>query len=92
MGRNGNLRDTFGPSKLQYRNEQDQWIDLGFDFAGNEPTIAVSGLDLSVMGARRRANRLIAKTNDWKDTMWDWAQRNDLNDIRSNQMNSINNN
>lgn len=43
-------------------------------------------------GARRRANRLIAKTNDWKDTMWDWAQRNDLNDIRSNQMNSINNN
>lgn len=43
-------------------------------------------------GARRRANRLIAKTNAWKDTMWDWAQRNDLNDIRSNQMNSINNN
>lgn len=43
-------------------------------------------------GARRKANRLIAKTNDWKDTMWDWAQRNDLNDIRSNQMNSINNN
>lgn len=43
-------------------------------------------------GARKRANRLIAKTNDWKDTMWDWAQRNDLNDIRSNQMNSINNN
>ena len=43
-------------------------------------------------GARRRANRLIAKTNDWKDTMWDWDQRNDLNDIRSNQMNSINNN
>ena len=42
--------------------------------------------------ARKRANRLIAKTNDWKDTMWDWAQRNDLNDIRSNQMNSINNN
>lgn len=42
-------------------------------------------------GARRRANRLLAKTNDWKDTMWDWAQRNDLNDIRSNQMNSINN-
>ena len=42
--------------------------------------------------ARRKANRLIAKTNDWKDTMWDWAQRNDLNDIRSNQMNSINNN
>lgn len=41
---------------------------------------------------RRKANRLIAKTNDWKDTMWDWAQRNDLNDIRSNQMNSINNN
>ena len=43
-------------------------------------------------GARKRANRLIAKTNDWKNTMWDWAQRNDLNDIRSNQMNSINNN
>lgn len=43
-------------------------------------------------GARRKANRLIAKTNDWKDIMWDWAQRNDLNDIRSNQMNSINNN
>lgn len=43
-------------------------------------------------GARRKANRLLAKTNDWKDTMWDWAQRNDLNDIRSNQMNSINNN
>lgn len=43
-------------------------------------------------GARRKANRLITKTNDWKDTMWDWAQRNDLNDIRSNQMNSINNN
>ena len=43
-------------------------------------------------GARRKANKLIAKTNDWKDTMWDWAQRNDLNDIRSNQMNSINNN
>lgn len=43
-------------------------------------------------GARRKANRLIAKTNDWKDTMWDWAQRNDLNNIRSNQMNSINNN
>lgn len=43
-------------------------------------------------GARRRANRLIAKTNDWKDTMWDWSLRNDLNDIRSNQMNSINNN
>lgn len=43
-------------------------------------------------GARKKANRLIAKTNDWKDTMWDWAQRNDLNDIRSNQMNSINNN
>lgn len=43
-------------------------------------------------GARRKANRLIAKTNGWKDTMWDWAQRNDLNDIRSNQMNSINNN
>ena len=42
--------------------------------------------------ARRKANRLIAKTNDWKNTMWDWAQRNDLNDIRSNQMNSINNN
>lgn len=42
--------------------------------------------------ARRKANRLIAKTNNWKDTMWDWAQRNDLNDIRSNQMNSINNN
>lgn len=42
-------------------------------------------------GARRKANRLLAKTNDWKDTMWDWAQRNDLNDIRSNQMNSINN-
>lgn len=42
--------------------------------------------------ARRKANRLIAKTNDWKDTMWDWAQRNDLNDIRSNQMNSINSN
>ena len=41
---------------------------------------------------RHKANRLIAKTNDWKDTMWDWAQRNDLNDIRSNQMNSINNN
>lgn len=41
---------------------------------------------------RRKANRLIAKTNDWKDTMWGWAQRNDLNDIRSNQMNSINNN
>lgn len=43
-------------------------------------------------GGRRKANRLIAKTNDWKDTMWDWAQRNDLNDIRSSQMNSINNN
>ena len=43
-------------------------------------------------GTRRRVNRLIAKTNNWKDTMWDWAQRNDLNDIRSNQMNSINNN
>lgn len=43
-------------------------------------------------GARRKANRLIAKTNDWKNTMWDWAQRNDLNDIRGNQMNSINNN
>lgn len=43
-------------------------------------------------GARKKANRLIAKTNDWKNTMWDWAQRNDLNDIRSNQMNSINNN
>lgn len=43
-------------------------------------------------GARRKANKLIAKTNDWKDTMWDWFQRNDLNDIRSNQMNSINNN
>lgn len=43
-------------------------------------------------GARRKANRLIAKTNNWKNTMWDWAQRNDLNDIRSNQMNSINNN
>lgn len=42
--------------------------------------------------ARRKANRLLAKTNDWKNTMWDWAQRNDLNDIRSNQMNSINNN
>ena len=42
--------------------------------------------------ARRKANRLIAKTNGWKDTMWDWAQRNNLNDIRSNQMNSINNN
>ena len=42
--------------------------------------------------ARKRANRLIAKTNNWKNTMWDWAQRNDLNDIRSNQMNSINNN
>ena len=42
--------------------------------------------------ARRKANRLIAKTNNWKNTMWDWAQRNDLNDIRSNQMNSINNN
>lgn len=42
-------------------------------------------------GTRRKANRLLAKTNDWKDTMWDWAQRNDLNDIRSNQMNSINN-
>ena len=42
--------------------------------------------------ARKKANRLIAKTNDWKNTMWDWAQRNDLNDIRSNQMNSINNN
>lgn len=42
--------------------------------------------------ARKKANRLIAKTNGWKDTMWDWAQRNDLNDIRSNQMNSINNN
>ena len=42
--------------------------------------------------ARRKANRLIAKTNNWKDTMWDWAQRNDLNNIRSNQMNSINNN
>ena len=41
---------------------------------------------------RHKANRLLAKTNDWKDTMWDWAQRNDLNDIRSNQMNSINNN
>ena len=43
-------------------------------------------------GARRKANRLIAKTNGWKDTMWDWSLRNDLNDIRSNQMNSINNN
>lgn len=43
-------------------------------------------------GARKRANRLIAKTNGWKDTMWDWYLRNDLNDIRSNQMNSINNN
>ena len=42
--------------------------------------------------ARRKANRLIAKTNGWKDTMWDWYLRNDLNDIRSNQMNSINNN
>ena len=42
--------------------------------------------------ARKKANRLIAKTNNWKNTMWDWAQRNDLNDIRSNQMNSINNN
>lgn len=41
--------------------------------------------------ARRKANRLIAKTNGWKDTMWDWSLRNDLNDIRSNQMNSINN-
>lgn len=43
-------------------------------------------------GARKKANRLIAKTNGWKDTMWNWAQRNSLNDIRSNQMNSINNN
>lgn len=42
--------------------------------------------------ARRKANRLIRKTNAWKDTMWDWSLRNDLNDIRSNQMNSINNN
>ncbi len=41
---------------------------------------------------RHKANRLLAKTNDWKDTMWDWAQRNDLNDVRSDQMNSINNN
>lgn len=39
---------------------------------------------------RHKANRLIQKTNDWKDTMWDWSQRNDLNDIRSNQMSSIN--
>lgn len=41
---------------------------------------------------KNKANRLIDKTNSWKNTMWDWAQRNDLNDIRSNQMNSINNN
>lgn len=41
---------------------------------------------------RHKANRLIAKTNGWKDTMWDWSQRNDLNDIRSNQMSSINSN
>lgn len=44
------------------------------------------------LAGKNKANRLIDKTNSWKNTMWDWAQRNDLNDIRSNQMNSINNN
>lgn len=39
---------------------------------------------------RKKANRVIEKTNKWKDTMWDWSLRNDLNDIRSNQMSSIN--
>lgn len=39
---------------------------------------------------RHKANRAIEKTNKWKDTMWDWSLRNDLNDIRSNQMSSIN--
>lgn len=41
---------------------------------------------------RKKANREIAQTNKWKDTMYDWSQRNDLNDIRSNQMSSINSN
>lgn len=39
---------------------------------------------------RRKANRAIQKTNNWKNTMNEWATRNDLNDIRSNQMDSIN--
>lgn len=42
--------------------------------------------------ARKKANAAIEKTNKWKDTMYDWSQRNDLNDIRSNQMSSINSN
>lgn len=41
---------------------------------------------------RQKANREIEQTNKWKDTMYDWSQRNDLNDIRSNQMSSINSN
>lgn len=43
-------------------------------------------------GGKKKANNLIRKTNDWKTTMSEWAQRNDLNDIRSNQMASINSN
>lgn len=43
-------------------------------------------------GGKKKANNLIRKTNDWKTTMSEWAHRNDLNDIRSNQMASINSN
>ena len=43
-------------------------------------------------GGKKKANNLIRKTNDWKTTMSEWAQRNDLNDIRSDQMASINSN
>lgn len=41
-------------------------------------------------GGKKNANNQINKTNSWKKTMSEWAQRNDLNDIRSNQMASIN--
>lgn len=43
-------------------------------------------------GGKKNANNQLSKTNNWKTTMSEWAQRNDLNDIRSNQMASINSN
>lgn len=64
MGAVTNLHDTFTSARLEYLNEEDQWVALeGHQFVGNEPLIQLDKLNIMA-----KAVRLIATSN--RDNTW----------------------
>lgn len=61
------------------------------DFIANSEAEAGQKYSFWNSSGRHKANARIARGNAMKDTMWNWGLRNELNDIRSNGMQDINN-